>query len=171
MRILLKNFIRASLLLPILAYPSIGLAGPLENLQLVGEARLRVFFWRIYDSSFYSATGTFDGIEPEIALKIEYRRNIKLEELIKRTKEEWEAMDRFSAENEVWLEQLQTFLPSISRGDTITLRVDGNLGSTFYYNSEPIGQIDDDQFTKEFLSIWLSEESGYPNLQRQLIGR
>ena len=80
-------------------------------------------------------------------------------------------MDRFTAENEVWLEQLQTFLPSISRGDTITLRVDGNLGSTFYYNSEPIGQIDDDQFTKEFLSIWLSEESGYPNLQRQLIGR
>ena len=51
MRILLKNFIRASLMLPILAYPSIGLAGPLENLQLVGEARLRVLFWRIYDLS------------------------------------------------------------------------------------------------------------------------
>ena len=170
MKNLLKKCLCASLLLSALQSLAAELADPLENLQLVGEARLRVLFWRIYDSSFYSESGSYTGIEPGTALKIEYRRAIKVDEFIKRTREEWEKLDILSDESDQWLEQLGEFLPSVIRGDVIVLKVDDNLGSVFYYNFEPIGQIRNPQFTKDFLSIWLSDKSSFPRLQRQLKG-
>ena len=170
MKNLLKKCLCASLLLSTLQSLAAELADPLQNLQLVGEARLRILFWRIYDSSFYSESGSYTGIEPGTALKIEYRRAIKVDEFIKRTREEWEKLDILSDGSDQWLQQLGEFLPGVIRGDVIVLKVDDNLGSVFYYNFEPIGQIRNPQFTKDFLSIWLSDKSSFPRLQRQLIG-
>ena len=170
MRNLPKKYLCVSLLISALQSFAAELADPLENLQLVGEGRLRVLFWRIYDSSFYSESGSYNGIEPGTALKIEYRRAIKVGEIINRTREEWEKMNILSDESEKWLAQLGEFLPSVVKGDVIVLKVDDTLGSIFYYNFEPIGQIRNPQFTKDFLSIWLSDKSSFPKLQRQLIG-
>tara|TARA_B100000579_G_C22817794_1_gene848873 strand:+ start:878 stop:1393 length:516 start_codon:yes stop_codon:yes gene_type:complete len=171
MKILLKDCICASFLFSTLSGFTAEFEDPLQDLWLVGEAQLRVFFFRIYDSSIYTSSGSYEGVKPGLALKIEYRRAIDGDEFISRTGEEWEKLGLLSDESRKWLAKLEEFLPSVIRGDVIILKVGDNLESIFYYNSEWIGEVKNTQFTEDFLSIWLSEESSYPKLQQQLIGR
>ena len=171
MKILLKDCICASFLFSIVSSFAAEFEEPLQDLRLVGEAQLRVFFWRIYDSSIYTKSGSYEGVEPGLALKIEYRRAIDGDEFISRTGEEWEKLGLLSDESSEWLAKLEEFLPSVIKGDVIILKVGDNLESIFHYNFERIGEIKPPQFTRDFLSIWLSEKSSYPKLQQQLIGR
>lgn len=143
---------------------------PLQDLDRVGSATLKVWFWTIYDSRLYSPDGRFDGIEPGLALELDYKRDIDAGELIQRTREEWQQLDLSHEEQEAWLDKLASLWPDIQKGDELVLYVGGNLGSRFYYNGEAIGEITDAEFTRQFLAIWLSEKSSYPRLRNQLVG-
>ena len=145
-------------------------AQPRGDLEAVGSATLRVFFFRIYDSTLYSPDGQYQGIEPGLTLVIDYNRNIPAQELIARTREEWQALAVYDAENEQWLEELHTLWPDISKGDSLTVEATESLSSRFYFNGENIGEIDSSRFTEEFLAIWLSPESSYPEQRRELVG-
>ena len=51
-------------------------------------------------------------------------------------------------------------------------RVGGAVsGVGFILNGDVIGTIEDSQFGSTFSDIWLSEQSQYPRLRRQLIGK
>ena len=171
MKISLKSCICASFLFATLSGFAAEFEDPLQDLRLVGEAQLRSFFWRVYDSYLYTKSGSYKGIEPGLALKIEYRRAIHGDELISRTGKEWEKLGLLSDESSEWLTKLEEFLPSGIRGDVIVLKVGDNLESIFHYNFEQIGKIKIPQFTRDFLSIWLSRNSSYPKFRQQLIGR
>ncbi len=145
-------------------------AQPLNGVQPVGSTTLRVFFFRIYDSTLYSPDGEYQGIEPGLTLVIDYNRNIPARELIARTQEEWRAQSLFDTENEQWLVELQTLWPDINKGDSLTVEATEDLGSRFYFNGEVIGEINNSRFTEEFLAIWLSPDSSYPEQRRELVG-
>ena len=159
--------------LPIITYLAIQVtaANPTEDLNVVGEARLKFVFWQIYKSTLYSTSGDYQGLEPDLTLQINYRRKISLEQLISRTREEWQKMSFLSDQIEQWLTELKAILPNVEKGDVIILKVDEELRSNFYFNSSFVGRIDSPIFTKAFLDIWLSEKGSYPELQKQLTGR
>jgi len=140
------------------------------ELNQVGNATLKVMFWTIYDSYLYSKDGVYRGVEPELALRIDYRRNIKQDDLIDRTRKEWRKQGVYAGSSETWLQQLGAIWPDIKRGDQIVLRVNAELASEFFFNDELVGSIADPMFTQRFLSIWLSEKSSYPDLRDQLVG-
>jgi len=141
-----------------------------DGLQIVGEARLKVWLWKVYDSSLYSESGYYQGIEPNLTLQIDYLRNIKSKQLLDRTQQEWQRMS-FAADNiESWIMELSEVLPDIRRGETLSLQVEDDLSSSFYYNSNYLGNINNPEFTQAFLSIWLSSNSSYPEVQAQLVG-
>lgn len=152
------------------AASDLAVAGPIDDLNPVGQARLRVFFFHIYDSTLYSPNGRYEGVNPDLALQIEYQRSIAADRLLDQTREEWRKQSLYEDSCETWLSQLDSFWPDVSRGDTLTLRVDESLASEFYLNGQLIGEIDDAQFTERFLAIWLSEDSSYPRLRNQLVG-
>ena len=143
---------------------------PIQNLDRVGSATLKVWFWTIYDSRLYSPDGRFDGIEPGLALELDYKRDIKAAELIQRTREEWKKLGLSHADQDAWLDRLAALWPDIRDGDELVLEVGENLNSRFYYNGELIGELADAKFTEQFLAIWLSERSSYPRLRDQLVG-
>ncbi|MFT4863406.1 MAG: hypothetical protein ACI95C_002637 [Pseudohongiellaceae bacterium] len=145
-------------------------ADPIQNLDKIGSAKLRVFLWNIYESTLYSPSGEFEGIEPGLALEIEYRRNISKKAFIDYTREEWQKQSLYNAESERWLTEIRNIFPSVKKGDRLILKVADSLTSEFYFNDEFIGAIDNADFTREFLAIWLSEQSSYPELRNQLIG-
>ena len=89
MKALRKN-LQLSLALLLSLYAPLSLATLTDDLQLVGEARLRVLFWSIYDSSLYTTSGKYFGVEPKLTLRINYLRKIKSGQLLDRTSEEWE---------------------------------------------------------------------------------
>ena len=46
------------------------------DLQMVGEARLKVLFWSVYDSRLYTADGDSQAGERPVRLDIQYLMNI-----------------------------------------------------------------------------------------------
>ena len=151
-----------------LSLPALG--SPVDGLQKVGSTRLKVMFWTIYDSVLYSPDGVYDTVEPGLALEITYRRKISAGDLINRTESEWQDLELEHSGREGWLARLQVIWPDVEPGDTLTLLVDDGLGSNFYFNERFIGSLDDADFTRHFLAIWLDPDSRFPRQRAALTG-
>ena len=162
--------LRLSVFIATILLTSTASANPVQNLDKVGSAKLRVLLWNIYESALYTPSGDFEGVEPGLALEIEYKRNISKKSFIDYTREEWQKQSLYSDESELWLADLRGIFPSVRKGDRLVLKVANSLTSEFYYNDEFIGEISNASFTNEFLAIWLSEQSSYPDLRNQLVG-
>ena len=48
------------------------MANPIDELKKIGEAKLKVLFWDVYNSSLYSKTGKYEEEQFPQALKINY---------------------------------------------------------------------------------------------------
>jgi len=145
-------------------------ANVLDSLTEIGSARLKVFFWTIYDCYLYSQDGTYRGVEPNLILRIDYRRRIGSKDLLDRTRSEWRKQGLYSEAAESWLSKLNGVWPDIEKGDQLLLQVTEELASRFIFNGQVVGSIPDPAFTERFLAIWLSEKSSYPAQRKQLLG-
>jgi hypothetical protein len=154
-----------------LTFSGVTMADPLADFKKVGEAKLQVLFWDVYNSSLYSQTGEYQAeIFPQ-ALKINYLRDIDAKDLIDRTQEEWEKLGIEKAKFSPWIPLLTEIFPNIKKGDTLLLKVSDTQQSEFFFNGQTIGQISDQAFGKSFLRIWLDENCSYPKVRKKLIGQ
>lgn len=143
---------------------------PLNELKMVGQSRLKVLFWNVYDSSLYTADGTYQEAHYPIALRITYLRDIDAEDLLKQTQKEWQHQNISHPQIASWLNELAALWPDLKKGDELIFRVDKNLTNQFYYNQQPVGGIEHPQFSSLFLEIWLSPNSRYPKSRANLVG-
>lgn len=149
---------------------SFALQAAEAELEKVGEARLKVMLWSVYDSRLYAPGGQYErGMRP-LKLEIEYLRDISAEDLVKRTGKEWEDMGLSHERQGEWLQQLRSLWPDVSKNDVLTLELDANSHATFYSNDERLGTIEDGAFGQHFIDIWLSPETSRPELRLALIG-
>ena len=153
-----------------LVFSGVSMANPLDDLKKVGEAKLKVLFWDVYNSSLYSKTGEYQAGQFPQALKINYLRDIDAEDLIERTHDEWEKLGIKQVTFRQWTPLLTNIFPDIKKGDTLLLSVSENQQSEFFFNGKTIGKITDQTFGKSFLRIWLDEKCSYPNVRKKLIG-
>ena len=162
--------VRASLLLLLLSSTNLAIAQSKE-LQLVGQAHLKVLFWSVYHSRLYSPDGDYQLGERPLRLDIEYLMNIAAEDLVQRTADEWRAQQRTHQRQNQWLQSLAQIWPDVSSNDVISLELGTDNRSVFFRNGEPLGTIDDPLFGQYFLDIWLSPDTTRPKLRRQLLGQ
>ncbi|PLW83673.1 hypothetical protein CWI75_04820 [Kineobactrum sediminis] len=141
-----------------------------DNLEMVGEARLSVMFWSVYDSRLYSEDGRYDPGQRPLRLEIEYLRDISASALVDRTGEEWDHLNLNHEGSQAWLEELRGLWPDVTKNDVLALDLDEQNRSTFLLNGEPLGVIEDPAFGEHFLAIWLSPDTSRPALRRALIG-
>lgn len=158
-------------LLLALATARAGLAEEAASLELVGEARLKVLLWSVYDSRLYTADGNYQEGQRPLRLEIEYLLDIESAKLVERTADEWRAMGRSHPAEEAWLERLAALWPDISTGDVIALELDADNEATFFHNGEPLGEIEHPEFGQQFVDIWLSPDTSRPELRLALLGR
>ena len=104
-----------------LVFSGVSMANPLDDLKIVGEAKLKVLFWDVYNSSFYSKTGEYQAEQFPQALKINYLRDIDAEDLIERTQDEWEKLGIKQITFSQWIPLLTNIFPDIKKGDTLLL--------------------------------------------------
>lgn len=142
-----------------------------QSLQLVGEARLKVMLWPVYDSRLYSATGDYNSEQRPLRFEIKYLRNIDASDLVLQTELEWVQQGNNHPRQEQWLETLQQLWPDVTKDDVIALDLDEQGYSTFYSNDELLGQITDRDFGVHFLNIWLSPDTSRPELREALLGK
>ncbi|MEP1449073.1 MAG: chalcone isomerase family protein [Paraglaciecola sp.] len=164
------NLVRLSSLVLTLLISGATMADPLSELKIVGEAKLKVLFWDVYDSSLFNQTGIYQAGQFPQALKINYLRDIDAEDLVATTQQEWQKLGIEPASFEVWIPLLAEIFPDIKKGDTLLLDVGENRHSEFYFNGKSIGKIRDENFGPSFLRIWLDQNCSYPKVRRQLLG-
>lgn len=144
----------------------------------VGQARLTWFVFDVYESKLLSPTGRFElkeDITPHpLALEISYLRDISSRDLINATEEQWSDMG--IEYQKQWKETLAMMFPDIRKGDVLTYVTDGEIGKLVFMATESqseeiIGHVTDRELNDAFLAIWLSPNSQYPALRKQLIGQ
>tara|TARA_R110001592_G_scaffold337300_1_gene623569 strand:+ start:177471 stop:177965 length:495 start_codon:yes stop_codon:yes gene_type:complete len=138
---------------------------------LVGEAQLKVLFWPVYNSRLYSADGEYLEGQRPLRLEIQYLRDVAAADLVENTQSEWDRLPAASLKSEQWLQTLAQIWPDVGVDDVLELQVDEAGRSAFLMNSQPLGGIDDPDFGKHFLNIWLSPDTSRPELRLALIGR
>jgi len=145
----------------------------LPNLVLLGESRLSVLFWDIYDARLYVADGGYDPGKP-FALSLNYLRGFSGSDIAKRSIEEIRKQG-FGDESVLasWQTELGRIFPDVVEGDEIIGVSDPSEGARFFLNDLLIGTITDQNLSRRFFDIWLSEKTSEPEIRRLLmrIGR
>lgn len=141
------------------------------NFKTVGKAKFSVLFWDIYNSTLYTQAGRYlhDNSSESLFFEIEYLKDITAEDLLERTAQQWEHLNVPELVYSKYLPALKTIWPDISSGDKLTLFVQ-NQQSVFYFNHEKVGVIEEADFSKLFLDIWLSPNTSQTQLRKELLG-
>ena len=140
----------------------------IDDWPMVGQARLKVLFWNIYDSALYTPSGMWQGEGP-YQLSLHYLRDIPVHQLIEQTDKAWREQGRTHPRQAEWLAQLTDIWPDITEGDNLVLSVAASGHSGFWFNGEYIGAIQDEDFGPLFGGIWLDADSPQPDLRAKLI--
>lgn len=140
----------------------------IDDWPMVGQARLKVLFWNIYDSALYTPSGRWQSEGP-YQLSLHYLRDIPVHQLIEQTDKAWREQGRTHPRQAEWLVQLQDIWPDITEGDNLVLSVAASGHSGFWFNGEYIGAIQDEAFGPLFGGIWLDADTPQPALRSQLI--
>jgi len=136
---------------------------------LVGEARLKVLIWEVYDSALYTPSGRWQGDAP-YQLSLHYLRDIPAAKLIEETDKAWQEQGRNHPKQGEWLTLLGDLWPDITEGDNLVFGLNASGDSAFWFNGIPIGSIDDRDFGPLFGGIWLDPDTPRPGLRAELIG-
>ena len=138
--------------------------------SLVGKARLKVLFWKVYDAELYAPNGDWSANAP-FALSLNYLRKLEGEQIAKRTIVE---MRKQGFEDEVtlarWFDDMRSIIPDVEKNTRITGVADDTQNTLFYSDGKLIGEIKDPLFTQKFFDIWLGEKSSQPKMRNKLLG-
>jgi len=140
-----------------------------RDYSVVGQGNMRWFMINLYEARLLSEDGRYLPNQRPVALEISYKKRIRKSSLIGATKSEWQRMSVVYSPD--WLAGLNAFWPDVDNGDVLTLHVDSDGVSVFYFNQKQIGTINDQDFSQAFLSIWLSDKSSNQRLRNKLLGK
>ena len=135
---------------------------------LVGEARLKVLIWEVYDSALFTPSGRWQGDAP-YRLSLHYLRNIPAAKLVEETEKAWREQGRNHPRLNEWLGLLGDLWPHITEGDNLVFGLNELGDSAFWFNGSPLGSIEDRDFGPLFGGIWLDTDTPRPELRAQLI--
>ena len=136
---------------------------------LVGEARLKVLIWEVYDSALFTPSGRWQGDAP-YRLSLHYLRNIPAAKLVEETEKAWREQGRYHPKLNEWLGLLGDLWPDITEGDNLVFGLNEWGDSAFWFNGSPLGSIEDRDFGPLFGGIWLDPDTPRPELRAKLIG-
>ena len=136
----------------------------------VGSAKFSVLFWDIYNSTLYTKSGRYlhEQSPESLLFKIEYFKDITADELIERTVQQWQHLGIPKSQYANYIPKLKVIWPDISKGDSLTILV-SEKKSTFYFNDKQVGDIEEKNFSRIFLDIWLSPNTSQAQLRAKLI--
>lgn len=143
--------------------------GLIENAQTVGKARYEYLFWDIYDAELLAPLGRFDPNGP-FALKLTYLRDFKGEDIAKRSIDEMKKQGlNNKQQQQQWLILMQNLFPDVKKNQSLTGVVDASGTAHFFYDTEYLGVVDDQDFARWFFNIWLGENTSDPKFRRALL--
>ncbi len=150
-----------------------AIAQAIGGARAIGQARLTVYGFNIYDAKLWAADGfsSTSFVTQQFALELRYLRNFKGEMIAERSLSEMLRLGEISDEKASnWLASMKKTFPDVKKGDVLIgiHRPDGS--ASFNLNGKPIGDVIDAEFTRYFFGIWLSPRTSEPKMRKDLIG-
>jgi len=150
-----------------------SVASILQSAQMVGQGRLSVFGFHIYDARLFATpAGLGSGQLPDkpFALDLRYARAIKGGDIAKRSTKEMESLKMGTADTRArWEGQMRAIFPNVAKGDHLTGVYLPGQGARFLKNGQVIGEVADPQFAQAFFAIWLHPNTRAPALRAALL--
>lgn len=150
-----------------------AVAQGLNQAKALGQARLVVYGFNIYDAKLWALDGfsvANYAAEP-FALELKYLRNFSGAMIAERSLKEMRRIGSVSDEKAAqWLENMKKTFPDVKKGDQLIGIHQPNGTASFTLNGKPIGEIKDEEFTRLFFGIWLSPKTSEPKMRNELIG-
>ncbi len=145
----------------------------LGNPRLVGEHRLTYWGFDVYHASLWASSATFapaDWPTQRLALELRYLRDFQGRDIAQRSITEIHGQGALSPEQSAtWLQSLQTLLPNVRSGETLTGIYLPEAGAQFLHQGKPLGEIRETEFARRFFGIWLAPQTSQPQLRQQLL--
>ena len=139
--------------------------------QKVGEGRLNLLFWDLYDAALYAPNGQWQKDAP-YALELKYLRSFKGKDIVNATIDEFVRMDIHNPDLlNPWKDALLPLIPDVDTGDSIIGIRTANGHTRFYHNGTHTGTVTDPRFADHFFDIWLSKQTRSLYLRNQLLGK
>lgn len=165
------------LLLCILVLPDLVNSEQVK-LTKANSAVFRYFGFKIYTLSIYKDSSVEDvkdwirgtGTAVPIALRILYHRDFSAKDFIISGRKliSQNKTVKFD-EIEKILSQFESFYLDINKGDNYLLIFNPEVGLSLLKNGVELGSINNDEFARAYLGIWLSEYSVSPSVTAQLL--
>lgn len=142
----------------------------LPSAGVVGQSRLKMYFFKIYDATLYAPFAKFDQGLP-FALSLAYLRDFEGADIAQRSIDEMRDLGyQDTTQLAQWLIQIELSFPNITEGDVLTGFVDAQQHTQFYFNGHPTHLVADPEFTQAFFAIWLDPNTSQPKMRKQLLG-
>jgi hypothetical protein len=137
---------------------------------IIGEGTLKVFFMEIYDLRLIADSPTFSW-QNKFKLDFIYTRDLKKDSVIKSSIKELRRQSSISESDiELWQGYLEQSIKPVQEGTHATVLWEPEGQITFLYENSDPTTIEDEDFARAFLNIWLGEEASQPKLRGQLLG-
>ena len=137
---------------------------------IIGEGTLKVFFMEIYDLRLIADSPTFSW-QNKFKLDFIYTRDLKKDSVIKSSIKELRRQSSVSESDiESWQGYLEQSIRPVQEGTHATVLWEPEGQITFHYENSDPTTIEDEDFARAFLNIWLGEETSQPKLRSQLLG-
>jgi hypothetical protein len=147
-------------------------ASALPQGQLMGQGRLTVWGFQVYDARLWAAAGFGAGgyASQPLALELAYLRAFDAVEVARRSLQEMRRSAAISdAQAAQWTTALLRVIPDVRQGDRITGVHRPGVGAAFWVNGRASGEIRDAEFSRLFFGIWLSPNTSEPQLRQALL--
>ena len=146
--------------------------GALPGARLVGQTRLTVWGFEVYDARLWAPAG-FNAAgfaASPLALELNYLRDFQAADIAERSLKEMRRSQPISeAQAAQWKAELIRVLPNVRKGDRITGVHRPGQGAAFWVNGRPGGEILDAGFARLFFGIWLSPATSEPKMRDALL--
>lgn len=155
------------------APPPADVAHAINGVKSLGQSRLVVYGFNIYDAKLWSGENfsAANYTRELFALELRYLRNFNGAMIAERSLKEMRRLNPVSDEKAAqWLESMKRTFPDVKKGDQLIgiHRPEGS--ASFILNGKPIGEVRDEEFARLFFGIWLNPKTSEPKMRSELIG-
>jgi len=140
---------------------------------VLGSGRLTWFGLHIYDARLLAAL-PFNGAawsDQPLALELTYARGVSGARIAQSSRDE---LDRLgvgtAAQRERWGAAMHRLFPDVARGSRLLALYQPGTSVQFFADGALLGSIDEPEFARGFLMIWLDARTREPRLRADLLG-
>lgn len=149
----------------------VGNCAVASEMKLIGQGTLNVLFFEVYDVRLLADSKPFSW-KNKFQLEFTYKREVKKESVIESSIKEMRRQSNILDKDiNQWQEYLEISIKPVQEGCQATVSWNPNGQITFHYQSSEPTTIEDENFARAFLNIWLGEETSQPKLRSQLLSQ